>query len=325
MKSAPPREQVEACLRLRGVSLSQYAAINAALAEELPLDEVLAIEAVASRAWPHATSAWRQRLVEDATGTGELFETYRRELAAAEDRLARKVAPLDDDVTAWVSFLRAFSSSPDPFNLLQRLGLGMNDVSRLQRRWASRMERDAALQSQAAKLKEKEPSDLPRITAEPAQLRRSPAAEEIAPKRAIATAATAAATAAIARAKEPARASHTERLVEADATQPMNALPPEPLPFQTGAASQRSALDSAMAHAARIQGQAEPPHGSGATAELDAVDPPSLPFAGRPERPQQEDYPDLTVQQYASLSVLDAQWRRLVAHGCHWLIQRRRS
>jgi hypothetical protein len=176
--------EVDAPLRLHGVSLEQYAAVSAALAEPFPLDDVLAIEEIASDAWAEASSEWKARLVEGSAGAGELFEDYRRELAAAEDRLARRVAPLDDDIEAWISFLHAYSSDPAAFDLLQGLGLGLNDVSRLQRRWTGRIAADAALQKRAAKLEGKKPGRLPPITVEQAQLRRSPAAAQAAERAA---------------------------------------------------------------------------------------------------------------------------------------------
>ena len=159
-------------LILAGVSLARYAAINAALTEGFPLPDILAIEGLSAPAWKEADAAFKVELTrEPAT-----LASYAAELAAAEDSLSRRVTPLDDDPNAWVAFLHAFSRSPEPFELLKTNGLGMNDISRLRRRWARRLEQENGLEKQLAKLA-REPGELPPVQVEPAVLRRSRAAE----------------------------------------------------------------------------------------------------------------------------------------------------
>jgi hypothetical protein len=95
------------------LSLVQYAAVVAALAEGFPLEEVLAVEGLRHADWPLASMTWRARLVEEAAkkNGGGLFAQYTQELAAAEDRLGRSVTPLGEDLDAWLAFLRAWSSA----------------------------------------------------------------------------------------------------------------------------------------------------------------------------------------------------------------------
>jgi hypothetical protein len=155
-------------LILAGVSLARYAAINAALTEGFPLPDILAIEGLSAPAWKEADAAFKVELTrEPAT-----LASYAAELAAAEDSLSRRVTPLDDDPNAWVAFLHAFSRSPEPFELLKTNGLGMNDISRLRRRWARRLEQENGLEKQLAKLA-RAPGALPSIQVEPAALRPS--------------------------------------------------------------------------------------------------------------------------------------------------------
>ncbi|MGK4001160.1 hypothetical protein WMF31_00945 [Sorangium sp. So ce1036] len=122
-----------------GISLAQYAAVRAAVAEGFPLADVLAVEGLMPRRWARADLVWKQRLAAEP----KLLATYERELAQAEDWLERQVEPLAEDPTAWASFLAAFEAHPAPFELLQEQDLGMNDVARLRRRWARRAEKDA--------------------------------------------------------------------------------------------------------------------------------------------------------------------------------------
>jgi hypothetical protein len=159
-------------LNLAGVSLARYAAINAALTEGFPLPDVLAIEGLSEPAWKEADAAFKVELTrEPAT-----LASYAAELAAAEDLLSRRVTPLEDDPDAWVAFLHAFSKSPEPFELLKTNGLGMNDISRLRRRWARRLEQENGLEEQLSKLA-RAPGALPSIQVEPAVLPRSRAAK----------------------------------------------------------------------------------------------------------------------------------------------------
>ncbi|WP_437622971.1 hypothetical protein [Sorangium sp. So ce1151] len=126
---------------IKGISLVQYAAVTAAVTEGFPLVDVLAVEGLTPRAFAWADLAWKQRLITEP----ELLAAYELELAQAEDWLERSVEPLAEDAAAWASFLAAFEVHPAPFELLTEKGLGMNDVARLRRRWARRVEEDAKL------------------------------------------------------------------------------------------------------------------------------------------------------------------------------------
>jgi hypothetical protein len=163
-----------------GISLGRFAAVKAALAEGFSLRAVLAVEELDRKAYGEADLAWMARLARDKA----LFERYVGELADAEDWLARRVVPLDVDLAAWITFQTALSSSGAAANLLRNAGIGLNDVSRLSRSWTKRMDEDDSLKEKAAELGQEGPGELPRITAEPARLRRSRAAGPPAPKKA---------------------------------------------------------------------------------------------------------------------------------------------
>lgn len=165
---------------LHGVSLDQYAGVTAALAEGLPLPDVLREEQIPPDAWPQADAAWKVRIARDGT-SGLLFAAYAAQRAVAEDILARAVAPIDADLRAWMSFLQAYGAHPSPPEMLTAAGLGLNDLSRLQRRWARRMAEDAKLPAEAAEIAAKGPGPLPPLRVEKAAWKRFPWSKGAAP------------------------------------------------------------------------------------------------------------------------------------------------
>ena len=138
---------------LHGLSLEQVTGIDVAIAEGFPLDAVLAHEQVSPADWPRAEMAWKERIASDGA-SGPIFAEYAAKRATAEDCLARGVAPIDEDLEAWMGFLRAYGAQPAPAEWMASLGLGMNDLARLQRRWARRLKQDEALAKRARELAE---------------------------------------------------------------------------------------------------------------------------------------------------------------------------
>ena len=136
---------------LRGVPLEQVAAVHAAVAEGFDLDEVLAVEGLPKRAWFEAELSWKRRLVEDDA----VFAAYERELNDHQEKLSRRVSPIDQDVEAWVTFLRLYGDHDEPFVWLGELGLALPDLSRLSRHWTSRFEAEPRLAKKATKLAKK--------------------------------------------------------------------------------------------------------------------------------------------------------------------------
>ena len=156
-----------------GLSLEQYAGLTAALVEGFPAPDVLALETLDETSWRASSASWKLELA-GAGPEGPLFREYRDKLVVAEDWLTRPIDPLDGDLAAWLAFLGAFSAHAAPFELLQSLGLGMNDLARMQRRWAKRMSEDEQLGKKAAELAKKQPGELPRVRAGEAKLKPFP-------------------------------------------------------------------------------------------------------------------------------------------------------
>ena len=161
-------------LVVEGVSLAQYAAVVAALDEELELDEVLDVEGLDSGEWRAAEAGFRLLLCRDE----EALEDYREELAEAQDRLGRRVIPLDENLDAWASFL-ALSATEGAAELVEKHGLRLSDLARLERLWSWKLGDNTILERRAERLVERlarEPPRLPPIHVGPTLLKPSPAA-----------------------------------------------------------------------------------------------------------------------------------------------------
>jgi hypothetical protein len=169
MSSNAPTE----ALAVHGVTLAEFAGVSAALAEGLPLDAVLASESIPKEAWLAAAPQWKVRAAKDGA-LGPLFAELRDRRAVAEDCLQRRVAPIDSDLAAWMSFLKAYGAHPAPFELLHSSGLGLNDMARLQRSWAKRMALEPALEKQAEDLSRKGLGPVPALRVGPAKLKPFP-------------------------------------------------------------------------------------------------------------------------------------------------------
>lgn len=151
-----------------GVSLARYAAVTAAVAEPFGRARVLALEELDPRAFLAAEIVWKKRI---ARRGGPALARYREELAAAEDWLVRRVTPLHQDAKAWAAFLAMMAVKPA--EILRATGLGKNDFSRLSRHWARLAQEDSGIAGDIASHLADGITELPAITVEPRQLRRS--------------------------------------------------------------------------------------------------------------------------------------------------------
>jgi hypothetical protein len=155
-----------------GVSLRQYVAVYAGTSEGFPLDLVLESEGLDAARWLEIDAAWNEAITDDLEAGGTLSDEFDTALFEHQDRYARPIPPLDEDFAAWMRFVRAWSSSSEPALFLQERGLGANDLVRLHRRWAERIEDDPELRRRAAELVHA-PGDVPVPEPEPLELRSS--------------------------------------------------------------------------------------------------------------------------------------------------------
>jgi len=121
-----------------GVSLEQHAGVTAALAEDLALEDVLAQEQIEPERWSEADRAWKRALAESS----DLLLLYMQRRRQAEDCLARKIEPLDEDAAAWAGMLAEIASADDAGAVLAPFGLRMSDIGRLGRHWKRKAAKD---------------------------------------------------------------------------------------------------------------------------------------------------------------------------------------
>lgn len=185
-----------------GVELEQVAAVHADLEAGFPLAEVLAVENIDAARWPYLEAAWKVSLVDEP----EVFARYEAARAEHRRRLARPVKPLDEDVDAWVVFLRCYEEADDPFALLAGLRMSLGDMALLGEHWGRRFDASTKLAQRAAKVSlrlesrferhgERAPVPFievgePRLVASPAAVRAARQAErkeriEVAEKKAV--------------------------------------------------------------------------------------------------------------------------------------------
>jgi hypothetical protein len=131
----PGLEVGDITLREGDVPLLQFAAVVAAVGEAVALPLVLELEGLTQTMWAEASRAWGARIATDAAARA----LYGDELALAEDRLARTVAPLDRDFEAWLGLHALWRGHAEPARLLDDLGLRAADMARLRRRWGARV------------------------------------------------------------------------------------------------------------------------------------------------------------------------------------------
>jgi hypothetical protein len=136
-----------------GLTLEQYAGVVAAIAEKIPLADVLLQEGVDDAAWADAERAWRQ-MIAGAPDLQLRFAALRRE---AEDCLMREVEPLATDAVAWAGLLGALATARDPQKLIDGLGLTMSDVARIGRGWQERAAKDPKIADRLTELAGKAP------------------------------------------------------------------------------------------------------------------------------------------------------------------------
>lgn len=131
-----------------GVRLDCYAGVTAAVAEGIPLREVLAQERVEEPAWPAVDRAWKEALAE----APDLHLRYLKLRRQAEDSLSRRVDPLSEDPEAWAGLLGEVALSDDADRLLRALGLRMTDMARLGRAWKQKAQKDPKIAERLTEL-----------------------------------------------------------------------------------------------------------------------------------------------------------------------------
>jgi hypothetical protein len=150
------------------LSLEQYAFVTAALSEGYTRSEILDRLGLSEDAWEDAEERWVERLQESAEDDLALYDDLDRALAKERARFARKVAPLDSDIVAYLCFQRHASTASNLPAFLRDHGLFLGDWVRLQEAWAERLVEDGELRvAAAAALADEAPHTLATISPDP--------------------------------------------------------------------------------------------------------------------------------------------------------------
>lgn len=161
------------------ITLQQYAAILAGVAEGHQLARVLAREGVEPARWPDAEEAWSDRVAREGGVDSRLLTELDEHLAAAQDRYGRRLPPIDEDLRAFLDFRHHWTTNPDPRLLLASTGVRLDEVARLSRIWSVRLAASAELAGQAQKILGDEPGPMSIVT--PVAIELPPAPTTVAP------------------------------------------------------------------------------------------------------------------------------------------------
>ena len=155
-----------------GVSRAQFAFMRAALADGVTLEALLAYHGLDGPTWEAAEELWNALVLEAIEQETSLLHELDEEMAAARAHWERPIPPLDQDLQAWINFLRAWAEAPEPVEFLTRFGLEPADLARLHARWSERMAGEPSLGAEALVMLERDPGELCVPRPEPARLRR---------------------------------------------------------------------------------------------------------------------------------------------------------
>ncbi len=152
---------------IEGVSLAAYLFVEASRLDALPLPAVLAWLGLRGSVFDRVEERWSDRVADELGRDGsELDVLYQELLDRALSIWARRIAPLDGEVEAWMGFQRHALASADPGELARGLGLTAGDELRLARLWRERLlDPEIAARAVAAWSAPLEP--LPRLSLSP--------------------------------------------------------------------------------------------------------------------------------------------------------------
>jgi hypothetical protein len=158
-----------------GVSLEAFALIRAGLADEIELAELLAYAAVDFEAWERGEPAWEARVIEALENEEHAFlEEVDRLSATARSQWERRIPPLDEDLAAWLGFVRAWGEADAPVAMLEKAQLRPADMVRLHHLWSERLGKSAALRADARAILSGPGMPVREPKPEPARLKRAP-------------------------------------------------------------------------------------------------------------------------------------------------------
>jgi hypothetical protein len=140
------------------------------LEDGLPPAALFELARVVPSTWGAAQQAWEERILDDLEADGTLAERLEAEKARAMMSWKRPLPPLDQELRAWLDFLRTWAHEGDGQGFLAERGMHPSDIVRLQQLWTERMQQDPELQREALTILTEEPRPPGPIRPEPAAL-----------------------------------------------------------------------------------------------------------------------------------------------------------
>jgi hypothetical protein len=133
-----------------GVSLAAYLVVEASRMDDVPLPAVLAWLGLRESAFERAEERWSDRIADGLAQDGSDLDALYHDLVGRALALwARRTAPLDSEIEAWMTYQRHALAAADPAELARKLGLTPGDELRLARLWRERL-LDPAIAARAA-------------------------------------------------------------------------------------------------------------------------------------------------------------------------------
>ena len=136
----PSRIPEALCAPAFGVSLAAYLIVEASRLDALPQPAVLAWLGLRESAFSRAEDRWSDRVANALARDDSEFDALYQDLVSRALSLwARRLAPLDGEIEAWMTFQRHALAASDPGELARGLGLTPGDELRLARLWRERL------------------------------------------------------------------------------------------------------------------------------------------------------------------------------------------
>jgi hypothetical protein len=152
---------------IEGTSLNAYATVKAGLDDGLGLADLCALVGTSPERWPVVDHAWQAALLDDLERDGALAETLEQAMGRAQLGWHRLLPPLDQDPRAWLDFVRSPERARDPDGVLERAGMRVADLRRLESLWKDRLTADAELRRTVASILGDPEGPLPEVRPEP--------------------------------------------------------------------------------------------------------------------------------------------------------------
>lgn len=164
------------------LALEAYVSVHATVASGISLEAALAAHGLDAETWLDADADWAERLADSVdTDDGELLDRHDAILLELQRARPRAIPALEDDLGAFLDFVRGLSGLADAPAFLEERGVRVADLAALEGRWAARLEEDPRAREAALAILAREPGPMPDVRMAPALALLPSAADDGAP------------------------------------------------------------------------------------------------------------------------------------------------